>query len=149
MNEHDKHHAEKEVLDDMRWKYSDTVIDLAKNPRNLGNLPKSDGFAQSTSAECGDTMSMWISVQNDTITRATFWTDGCVPTLVSGSITTVLATGRSLQEAKSIGTDEILEALGGLPEEHVHCAEWAAETLNMAIEDYLELSGILENKTNS
>lgn len=142
MNEHDKHHAEKEVLDSLHGKYSETVIDHAKNPRNLGSLPKSDGFAQSMSAECGDTLSMWISVQDDTITRATFWTDGCVPTLASGSITTILATGQPVQEAKNIGKEDILEALGGLPEVHEHCAEWAAETLNMAIEDYLELARI-------
>lgn len=33
INAHDKHHAEKEVLDNMHWKYSKTVIDHAKNPR--------------------------------------------------------------------------------------------------------------------
>ncbi len=146
MNEHDRHHAEKEVLDSMRWKYSDTVIDHAKNPRNLGNLPKNDGFAQSMSAECGDTLSMWLSVQDDTITRVTFWTDGCAPTLASGSITTVLATGRPVREAQSISADDILEALGGLPEIHEHCAEWAADTLNLAIEDYLELKKIKERR---
>ena len=44
--------------------------------------------------------------------------------------------------AEPLNTDEIMEALGGLPEVHEHCAEWAAETLNMAIEDYLELARI-------
>lgn len=140
MNEHDQHHAEKENIENMHGKYSETVIDHARNPRNLGNLPQCDGFAQSTSGECGDTLSIWISVKNDIITRATFWTDGCIPTLASGSITTELATGRSVEDAKNIDMDAILDALDGLPEMHEHCAQWAADTLAMAIDDYLELS---------
>ncbi|NQS75533.1 MAG: iron-sulfur cluster assembly scaffold protein [Peptococcaceae bacterium] len=142
MNEHDRHHAEKEVLDNMHWKYSETMIDHAKNPRNMGSLPKSDGFAQNMSAECGDTLSMWVSIQNNTITRATFWTNGCAPTLACGSVTTTLAAGLPIQEAKNINKNDILKALGGLPEAHVHCAEWTAETLHMAIEDYLQLAKI-------
>ncbi|NLJ77064.1 MAG: iron-sulfur cluster assembly scaffold protein [Peptococcaceae bacterium] len=146
MNEHDRHHAEKEVLDNMHWKYSETVIDHAKNPRNMGSLPKSDGFAQSMSAECGDTLSMWVSIRNDTVTRTTFWTDGCVPTLACGSVATTLATGLPVQEVKNIDKDAILEALDGLPKAHIHCAEWAAETLHMAIEDYQELAKIRKKR---
>jgi nitrogen fixation NifU-like protein len=140
MNEHEKHHEEKDNIENMHGKYSDTVIEHARNPRNVGNLPKCEGFAQSTSRECGDTLSIWISVKNDIITRATFWTDGCVPTMASGSITTVLATGRPVDAARNIDKDVILDALDGLPEEHEHCAQWAAETLAMAVEDYIELS---------
>ena len=35
----------KEVLDNMHWKYSETVIDHAKNPETWAACP-SDGFAQ-------------------------------------------------------------------------------------------------------
>lgn len=140
MNKHDEHHAEKEIMENMIGKYSKTVIDHARNPRNMGNLPQCDGFAQSTSGECGDTLSIWINVKNDVITKATFWTDGCIPTMASGSITTELATGKPVEAARNIDKDVILDALNGLPEEHTHCAQWVADTLDMAIKDYIVLS---------
>jgi len=92
-------------------------IDHARNPCNLGNHPNCDGFAQSTSGECGDTLSIWISVKNDIITKATFWTDGCVLTIASGSITTELATGRPVETARNIDRDVILDASDGFPED--------------------------------
>ena len=51
--------------------YSDTVIDHARNPRNVGDDPYPDGFAIIT-GPCGDTMGMWLRVKGDVIDRITF-----------------------------------------------------------------------------
>lgn len=131
--------VEKEFILNMQGEYSETAIDHARNPRNVGNIPQCDGFAQGT-GECGDTLGLWLSVKNDRITRATFWTDGCGASIACGSIITVLATDCTIEEAMKIDRDAILKALGGLPEDHVHCAVLAAETLASAVKDYQELS---------
>jgi nitrogen fixation NifU-like protein len=131
--------VEKEFILNMHGEYSETVIDHARNPRNVGNIPQCDGFGQGT-GECGDTLGIWLSVKNDRITRATFWTDGCGASIACGSITTVLATDCPVGAAGSIDRDAILDALDGLPEDHVHCAQLAADTLAMAIKDYIELA---------
>lgn len=132
-------HVEKEFILNMQGEYSETVIDHARSPRNVGNIPECDGFGQGT-GECGDTLGIWLSIKNERITNATFWTDGCGASIACGSITTELVIGRPVAEAKNINRDTILKALGGLPEDHVHCAVLAADTLAAAIKDYSEFS---------
>lgn len=118
--------------------YSEIVVDYALNPRNVGNLEDADGFARIT-GPCGDTMEIWLRVRNDIIAEATFMTDGCGTTIVSGSMVTELAKGKSTGQALAIGQQDVLNALGGLPEESQHCALLAANTLREAIKDYIAL----------
>ncbi|MBN1177257.1 MAG: iron-sulfur cluster assembly scaffold protein [Dehalococcoidales bacterium] len=118
--------------------YSDTVIDHAVHPRNLGDMQNADGFARVT-GPCGDTMEIWLKTRNDTVAQVTFLTDGCGPSIASGSMVTELAGGKTIREAYKISGNDVLEALGGLPEESKHCAVLAADTLKTAIKDYLAL----------
>jgi nitrogen fixation NifU-like protein len=82
-------------------------------------------------------MQMYLRVRNDRVVEASFWTDGCGPSIASGSVTTELARGKSVSEAGNISQQDVLDALDGLPEENVHCALLAANTLREAIKDYL------------
>ena len=82
-------------------------------------------------------MSIWLNINSGTIINAGFVTDGCGTTLASGSMVTEMAKGKFLTEAQNIGQQDILDALGGLPEESEHCALLAANTLKAAIRDYL------------
>ena len=84
-------------------------------------------------------MEMYLTVRGDRVIDANFWTDGCGTSIASGSMTTELAKGKSLAEARSITKDVILSSLGGLPEESEHCALLAADTLREAIKDYIDL----------
>lgn len=127
---------EEAVLADMRQIYSERVIDHFLNPRNLGQIADADGFG-SVTGPCGDTMEMWLKVKDGLISNATFWTDGCGSTIAAGSMGTELVKGRSIIEAQRITPKDILDALGGLPEESLHCALLAANTLGEAIKDYL------------
>ena len=120
---------------DARQIYSETVIDHAMNPRNVGSMVNADGFGRFR-GPCGDTMEIWIKVRDEKITNATFYTDGCGTSIAAGSMATELAKGRVVQRALRITDKEVLEALGGLPEDSEHCALLAATTLKYAINDY-------------
>ena len=67
-------------------------------------------------------------------------TDGCVTTIAAGSMVTEMAKGKPVDEAIQIGQQDLLESLGGLPEESRHCALLASNTLKEAIIDYYEYS---------
>jgi len=108
------------------------------NPRNLGEIQHADGFARVT-GPCDDTMEIWLKVNNDTVNKAMFSTDGCGPSIASGSMVTEMARGKNIREAYKICGKDILEAMGGLPEESEHCAVLAADTLKAAIRDYLAM----------
>ena len=123
---------------DARNIYSETTIDHAMNPRNVGDMEDADGFARIT-GPCGDTMEIWLKVKNDSVADATFITDGCGPSIASGSMVTELAKGKNVREARIISQQDVLSALDGLPEESQHCALLAANTLKEAIRDYLTI----------
>jgi nitrogen fixation NifU-like protein len=123
------------VKAEMRKTYTEMVIDHVMKPRNLRSIEDADGFAKVTGS-CGDTIKMWLKVKNNTITDATFLTDGCGTSVASGSIVTEMAKGKSILESQKITQQDVLDALGGLPEESTHCALLAADTLKAAIRDY-------------
>jgi nitrogen fixation NifU-like protein len=126
------------IKQEMRKIYSEAAIEHGMNPRNLGELEDADGFGRVT-GPCGDTMHIWIKVKDDTISDIGFLTDGCGTSIASGSMATELAKGKSLAEAHKISQEDVLNALGGLPEESQHCALLAADTLKAAIREYLKL----------
>ena len=126
------------IKQEMRKVYSEAVVEHSMNPRNLGDLEDADGFARIT-GPCGDTMSIWLKLNGDTIINASFMTDGCGTTIASGSMVTEMAKGRSISEAQRIGQQDVLDALGGLPDESKHCALLASNTLKEAIRDFLAM----------
>jgi nitrogen fixation NifU-like protein len=123
-------------LEDARKIYSETTINHFMNPRNLGDMRDAAGFAKVTGS-CGDNMEIWLKVRNGAIAEATFMTDGCGTSIASGSMVTELVKGRNVGEARRISQQDILGALGGLPEESEHYALLAADTLKEAIKDYM------------
>jgi len=126
------------IREEMRKLFSETVVDHAMNPRNVGNIEAVDGYA-SVTGPCGDTMEIWLKINSDTISDASFMTDGCGTTIASGSMVTEMAKGRTVFHAQKITRQDVLNALGGLPEESQHCALLAANTLKEAIKDYFSL----------
>jgi nitrogen fixation NifU-like protein len=124
------------IKQEMRKTYSEAVVEHSMDPRNLGELEDANGFARVT-GPCGDTMSMWLKVNGGIIINASFLTDGCGTTIASGSMVTEMVKGKSISEAQKTTQRDVLDALGGLPQESEHCALLAANTLNAAIRDYI------------
>lgn len=133
------------VREKMREVYSEAVVDHSMNPRNMGDMADADGFARVT-GPCGDTMQLWLKLKGDTILAANFLTSGCGTSIASGSMITELAKGKKLSQAQKISQKDVLDALGGLPEESEHCALLAADTLKAAIRDYLSMKKELWKK---
>jgi nitrogen fixation NifU-like protein len=128
---------QQEILDEIKSKYSETVVDHWMHPMNIGKLEDPDAYGRVT-GPCGDTMEIFICVDNSTIIRCSFFTDGCGTTIACGSIITELARGKSIEEAKTITQEVILKTCGGLPVEDEHCALLASNTLMEAISLYEE-----------
>lgn len=127
------------AIDSKEFRYSAELIDHAKNPRNMSDVPNHNGFAIND-GYCGDMMSMWIMVEEGIVKNAAFHTDGCGPSIACGSMATEMAKGKTVDEVRNITPDKITLALGGLPADHEHCASLAAGTLQLALTDYLYLS---------
>jgi nitrogen fixation protein NifU and related proteins len=128
---------QEQIMEQARQIYTDKVINLWLHPLNLGKLEQPDGYAKVTGS-CGDTMEIFLKFQDDRISKCTFLTDGCGATLACGSVVSELSRDKTFNQAlASISADVILKELGGLPEENIHCAQLASETLRRALADYL------------
>ena len=128
--------ATRRIVEQMKQVYSDEVIDHTINSRNRGDIPQADAYAKVT-GPCGDTIEMWLKVNDGRIVRATFEPDGCATTVACGSMATELITGKKAIEAARISQEDILKALKGLPEANEHCALLAADTIKATVSDYL------------
>ena len=124
------------IIEDARKVYSEKVIERWLNPHYMGELESPQGYAKVT-GPCGDTVKIFLRIENATIIDARFVTDGCATTIAAGGMVCELAIGKTFREAFEITKDVILEELGGLPEENAHCALLASTTLKEAVTDYL------------
>ena len=120
--------------------YSDKVLEHFKKPHNLRELKNADGIGKIGNPTCGDVMWVYIKVGKkdgkEIIEDIGVKTFGCVAAIASSSVTTELAKGKTLEEAKNINKDDILKELGNLPSLKVHCSVLAQDGLKKAIKDY-------------
>jgi nitrogen fixation NifU-like protein len=116
--------------------YSDIVLEHFKNPHNVGEIENPDGYAEVGSSECGDTMEMFIKVDDNRITDIKYKTYGCCAAIASSSIATDMAKGRTLEEAEALTKADIVRELGGLPEKKYHCSLMVEDAIKAAIADY-------------
>lgn len=129
----------KEMIDLLMEKitggFSEKVVDYGTHPRNYGSLDKPDGYAK-IKGPCGDTMEIFLKIQNERIVDIAYTTDGCMTSHAAGTAATVMAKGNSVRESLKITQSGILEHLGGMPEESQHCALLAANTFHKALRDF-------------
>jgi len=118
--------------------FSDIVIEHFMSPRNAGAIPDADGEGRYGDYACGDSLTLYIKVEDNRIKDIKFLAFGCVAAIASSSMTTELAMGKTIEEASKITEDDIASALGGLPENKIHCSLLGAGALKNAIQDYLD-----------
>jgi nitrogen fixation NifU-like protein len=121
--------------------YSEKVMDMFRNPKNMGEIENPDGIGRVGNPKCGDLMELYIKVENDIITDVKFKTFGCAAAIATSSMITEMAKGKTLDEALKITRQDVADELEGLPPIKMHCSNLAADALKAAIEDYRKKKG--------
>jgi NifU-like protein involved in Fe-S cluster formation len=96
-----------------------------------------DGKARITGS-CGDTMEVSLKFDNERVTEAAYWTNGCAYSLNCICAAADLAKGKTPDEILEIDPELIQNSVGGLPQEQMHCARLSVETLHAALDDYMQ-----------
>ncbi|GHV95936.1 iron-sulfur cluster assembly scaffold protein [Spirochaetia bacterium] len=127
------------------WLYSDTVKEHFTNPRNVLLEDESsfaaDARGQTGNIKCGDQMLMLLQIKDDVITDVRWKTYGCASAIASTSMLSEIIKGMPIEQAYQIKPEDLVEKLGGLPVNKIHCSVLGDKALRSAIDDYLAKTG--------
>jgi len=116
--------------------YSEKVMEAFKNPKNVGEIENPSGMGTVGNASCGDIMQISLKIENDIIVDAKFKTFGCAAAIATSSTATDMIIGMTVDQALEVTNKKVIEVLGGLPTQKIHCSVLAEEAIKKAIEDY-------------
>jgi nitrogen fixation NifU-like protein len=121
------------------------ILDHYRNPRNFGDLPDATVRAKDSNPLCGDVVEMHLKIEGDRIVDVRFKGKGCAISQASASMLTERIKGMTLDEARRLGRDDIIEMLGvQLSPVRIKCATLSLKVLKLAI--YTHLGMKLEEK---
>lgn len=131
------------------WFYTDTVKDHFFHPRNFmeneEDVSRFNALGKVGSPACGDELRVWMRVdpQTERILEFKWKTFGCGSAIASTSIASEMVTengGMTLEQARTLKPQNIMDRLGGLPARKFHCSVLCDKALRDAINDYFRRS---------
>ena len=127
--------------------YTQKVLDLFRNPKNLGKMDDANVIAIAGNPACGDMITFYMKINDqEIIEKITFESYGCAANIATASIVTEMIKGMSLEKAwKDVTWKKVTEEVGGLPTVKFHCGILAVGAVKRAIRKYYEQKGSLPN----
>jgi nitrogen fixation NifU-like protein len=113
--------------------YSAQLLDHFQNPRNVGEIADADAVAEIENPACGDVLRLSLKASAGQITQARFKAKGCVAAIACASALTELVVGKTPKEARGVRREELIAAVGGLPQASTHAAQLALDALAAAL----------------
>ncbi|MBO9360713.1 MAG: SUF system NifU family Fe-S cluster assembly protein [Thermoflexus sp.] len=92
--------------------YREIILDHYENPRNYGVLPDADISYEDDNPLCGDRIRIDLKLQDGRIVDVRFSGKGCAISQASASMLTERIKGATVEEARQLTRNDILEMLG-------------------------------------
>jgi nitrogen fixation protein NifU and related proteins len=123
-------------------RYNEVVLEHARNPRNVGEIPGSRAVAQVGDPASGDVLKISLRIEGERVVEARFKSFGCTAAIAAGSMATLLVAGKSLEEVGRLSNRDVVEALGGLPESKMICSVLAEQAIREALRKHREAAEV-------
>ena len=122
--------------------YNPKILELFKNPKNLGKMEDATVSAVAGNPMCGDMITFYLKINlQGIIEKASFESYGCAANIATSSIVTEMIKGMKLEDAWNVSYKSVAEAVGGLPSVKFHCGILAVGALKRAMRKYFEKVG--------
>ena len=95
-----------------------------------------DASAQLENPVCGDILKLTLKLEEGRIADIRFRAKGCVPAMACGSAITEMVKGKTVEEARRLSREELVQKVGGLPEASGHAGHLAMDTLKALLRDF-------------
>jgi nitrogen fixation NifU-like protein len=120
--------------------YNPKVLDLFRNPKNLGKMDDATIVAVAGNPACGDMITYYLKINDqEVIEKISFESYGCAANIATASIVTEMVKGLTLEAAwNSVTWQKVTEAVGGLPNIKFHCGVLAVGALKRAVRLFYE-----------
>lgn len=82
--------------------YQELIVEHQKNPRNYGEPATYDFVEEGINPSCGDSVKLYLSVADGTVTSAHFTGEGCAISQAATSILTTVAPGKTIAELRDL-----------------------------------------------
>jgi nitrogen fixation NifU-like protein len=119
-------------------RYSEKYLAHFQSPQNLGEVenPSAVAEVQYKGQGCFDRISMSIKIENNQAKDIKYRVRGCSGTIAACSTLTTLVMGKSIDEVKQITKENLILALGGIPEQKQHSVDLALEALHKLLDSF-------------
>ena len=126
--------------------YNPKILELFRNPKNLGKMEDASVSAVAGNPMCGDMITFYLKIDDkEMIEKASFESYGCAANIATSSVVTEMVKGMRLADAWNISYKSVAEAVGGLPTVKFHCGILAVGALKRAIRKFYALKGSIPN----
>ena len=82
--------------------YQSVILDHNRSPRNFREISDTPHHAEGHNPLCGDNLTVWVELDGDVITDASFIGNGCAISKASASLMTQTVKGKRVSEAKEL-----------------------------------------------
>jgi nitrogen fixation NifU-like protein len=120
--------------------YSEKAINYFLEKKNMGSLPDADQVSELTGT-CGDTMKVYLKVEDGRIKDAKIQVLGCPGAVASAMAAMDIIKGKTLEEAQGLKDRDIFRMLEDIPDQKTHCIRLTNKTIQKAIEEYRSNNG--------
>jgi nitrogen fixation NifU-like protein len=120
--------------------YSKKVIEHFIRPKNMGRIEDANGVGDTQNLKCGDIMKIYLRIEEkngqEIIKDAKFETLGCGHAIAISDMICDLIKGKTLTKALEVDYKDIIDEIGQVPPQKIHCAHLAQAGVKVAIENY-------------
>ena len=121
--------------------YRETILEVAQNPKNKGEISNPDLEARLLNPLCGDEVRIQLKIQDPgpKIQKAAFGGNGCAISQAAASLLAEYIVGKSVDEIKDLNSDDILKMIGINPSPaRLGCALLSLNVLKEALKSGTE-----------